>query len=78
VVVHTDSQYAIGVLSKGWKAKANTELIRVIRALLAARKGQARLRARPRRVPLNESAPTRSRGSRFKPPNEPQSGVSRP
>lgn len=34
VVVHTDSQYAIGVLSKGWKAKANGELIAQIRALL--------------------------------------------
>jgi ribonuclease HI len=27
VVVHTDSQYAIGVLTKGWKAKANQQLI---------------------------------------------------
>jgi ribonuclease HI len=27
VVVHTDSKYAIGVLSLGWKAKANQELI---------------------------------------------------
>ena len=35
VVVHTDSQYAIGVLSKGWKAKANGELIAKIRKLLA-------------------------------------------
>jgi len=25
--VHTDSQYAIGVLTKGWKAKANQQLI---------------------------------------------------
>jgi ribonuclease HI len=34
VRVHTDSKYAIGVLSMGWKAKANTELIgRVRRAL---------------------------------------------
>jgi ribonuclease HI len=39
VVVHTDSQYAIGVLSKGWKAKANTELIMRIRALLSGRTG---------------------------------------
>jgi ribonuclease HI len=39
VVVHTDSQYAIGVLSKGWKAKANTELIMRIRALLSGRAG---------------------------------------
>ncbi|MBL8741705.1 MAG: ribonuclease HI, partial [Myxococcales bacterium] len=40
VVVHTDSQYAIGVLSKGWKAKANTDLNMRIRALLSARSGQ--------------------------------------
>jgi ribonuclease HI len=33
-VVHTDSQYSIGVLSKGWKAKANQELIASIRQAL--------------------------------------------
>ena len=27
LVIHTDSAYAIGVLSKGWKAKANLALI---------------------------------------------------
>ena len=27
VVVHTDSSYSIGILDKGWKAKANKELI---------------------------------------------------
>ena len=32
-VVHTDSQYAIGVLSKGWKAKANQELVERMRTL---------------------------------------------
>lgn len=31
VVVHTDSQYAIGVLTKGWKAKANQELIATLK-----------------------------------------------
>ena len=31
VLVHTDSQYAIGVLTKGWKAKANQELIATIK-----------------------------------------------
>jgi ribonuclease HI len=30
--VHTDSQYAIGVLTKGWKAKANQELIAALKA----------------------------------------------
>jgi len=35
--VHTDSQYAIGVLTKGWKAKANQELIAGLRELLKGR-----------------------------------------
>jgi ribonuclease HI len=34
--IHTDSSYAIGVLSKGWKAKANQELIARMRRRLAA------------------------------------------
>lgn len=34
VVLCTDSQYAIGVLSKGWKAKANQGLIAEIKATL--------------------------------------------
>jgi ribonuclease HI len=33
--VYTDSSYAIGVLSKGWKAKANQELIAKIKRRLA-------------------------------------------
>jgi ribonuclease HI len=39
VHVHTDSGYAIGVLSKGWRAKANQTLIERVRKLLAARPG---------------------------------------
>jgi ribonuclease HI len=35
--VFTDSQYAIGVLQKGWKAKANQTLIADIKALLKGR-----------------------------------------
>jgi ribonuclease HI len=35
VVIHTDSSYAIGVLTKNWKAKANQELIAQIRQKLA-------------------------------------------
>lgn len=31
VRIHTDSKYAIGVLSMGWKAKANTELVAKVR-----------------------------------------------
>ena len=41
-VVHTDSQYAIGVGStKGWKAKANVELIAGVKVALARRSGCA-------------------------------------
>lgn len=36
VRVHTDSSYAIGLLSKGWKAKANQDLVARIRRQLAA------------------------------------------
>jgi ribonuclease HI len=35
VKVHSDSTYAIGVVSKGWKAKANKELVARIRELAA-------------------------------------------
>ena len=35
--VHTDSQYSIGVLTKGWKAKANVELVGKIVKLVKAR-----------------------------------------
>lgn len=35
VLVYTDSSYAIGVLSLGWKAKANVELVAEIRDALA-------------------------------------------
>ncbi|MFO0554993.1 MAG: ribonuclease H [Polyangiaceae bacterium] len=37
VLVNTDSQYAIGVLARGWKAKANGELVERIRKALAQR-----------------------------------------
>jgi ribonuclease HI len=33
VVVYSDSAYAIGLLSQGWKAKANVELVAELRAL---------------------------------------------
>jgi ribonuclease HI len=55
-VVHTDSQYAIGVLQKGWKAKANGEL--VAKAKRAVEERRARLVYVPGHagVPLNERA----------------------
>jgi ribonuclease HI len=37
LAVYTDSKYAIGVLSLGWKAKANQELVARIRGKLAGR-----------------------------------------
>lgn len=57
VRVHTDSSYAIGVLQKGWKAKANPELIATIRKELA-RRPFVRLVYVPGHagVPLNERA----------------------
>jgi ribonuclease HI len=56
IVVHTDSQYAIGVLQKGWKAKANGEL--VARAKRVVEERGARLVYVPghQGVPLNERA----------------------
>jgi ribonuclease HI len=36
-VIKTDSQYSIGVLQKGWKAKANQELVAELRAALRTR-----------------------------------------
>ncbi len=33
VYVHSDSSYSIGLLTKGWKAKANVELVARLRAL---------------------------------------------
>lgn len=35
IVIHTDSEYSIGVLVRGWNAKANRELILSIRKLLS-------------------------------------------
>jgi ribonuclease HI len=56
VVVHTDSQYAIGVLQKGWRPKVNQEL--VARAKRAVETRGARLVYVPGHsgVPLNERA----------------------
>ncbi len=56
-VIHTDSQYSIGVLSKGWKAKANQELIRQVKAKLAERSGVSFVYVPGHAgVPLNERA----------------------
>ncbi len=56
-VVHTDSQYAIGVLTKGWKAKANQELIAGIKSALSKRVGWRVVYVPGHAgVPLNERA----------------------
>jgi ribonuclease HI len=57
LVVHTDSQYAIGVLTKNWKAKANQELIARIKQRMQA-VPRLRLVYVPGHagVPLNERA----------------------
>ncbi|MEO5731281.1 MAG: ribonuclease H, partial [Byssovorax sp.] len=36
-MIYTDSQYSIGVLQKGWKAKANVELVAKLRQVLKTR-----------------------------------------
>ncbi|MFO0755710.1 MAG: ribonuclease H [Byssovorax sp.] len=56
-VIRTDSQYSIGVLQKGWKAKANVELVAELKAKLKQRR-QTRLEYVPghSNVLLNERA----------------------
>ena len=56
LVLHTDSQYAIGVLTKGWKAKANTELIERIRKALDKRRVRFIYVPGHAGVPMNERA----------------------
>jgi ribonuclease HI len=36
VRIHTDSKYCIGILTRGWKARANLELVAAVKAALAA------------------------------------------
>jgi ribonuclease HI len=55
-VVHTDSQYAIGVLQKGWKAKANGELVTRTKEAVAARRARLVYVPGHAGVPLNERA----------------------
>jgi ribonuclease HI len=57
MTIFTDSQYSIGVLQKGWKAKANTELVAEVKEALKARK-RTRLQYVPGHagVSLNERA----------------------
>ena len=56
VAIHTDSKYAIGVLTLGWKAKANTDLIFRARAELAGRNVRLVYVPGHAGVPMNERA----------------------
>jgi ribonuclease HI len=56
IVVHTDSQYAIGVLQKGWKAKANQELVAQVKRVVQQRGALLRYVPGHDGVPLNERA----------------------
>ena len=62
--IHTDSQYSIGVLQRGWRAKANQELVAELRRRLAAH-GAVELVYVPGHsgVPLNERADALARDS---------------
>lgn len=61
-VIYTDSQYTIGVVQKGWKAKANAELVAELREALSER-DETRLAYVPGHsgVLLNERADTLAR-----------------
>jgi ribonuclease HI len=64
IAVHTDSQYAIGVLTKGWKAKANGTLIEELRDILRERAHVRFVHVRGHAgVPLNERADQLARES---------------
>jgi ribonuclease HI len=56
IVVHTDSQYAIGVLQKGWKAKVNQELIARTKRLVQERRALLVYVPGHQGVSLNERA----------------------
>jgi ribonuclease HI len=56
IVIHTDSKYAIGVLTKNWKAKVNGELIAKTKRLVQERRAQLEYVPGHSGVPLNERA----------------------
>ena len=55
--IHTDSQYTIGVCTKGWKAKKNTELVSELRTALAKHGNTQLIYVKGHAgIPLNERA----------------------
>jgi ribonuclease HI len=56
IVVHTDSQYAIGVLQKGWKAKVNQELVARTKRMVESRGAKLLYVPGHQGVSLNERA----------------------
>jgi ribonuclease HI len=56
LVVHTDSQYAIGVLQKGWRPKANRELVAVAKEAVQERRARLVYVPGHQGVSLNERA----------------------
>jgi len=56
LIIRTDSQYTIGILQKGWKAKANTELIAKLRETLRRRPARIEYVPGHSGVILNERA----------------------
>ena len=57
VRLYTDSNYAIGVLTKGWKAKANVELVAAVKKALARLEDVSLHHVRGHAgIPLNERA----------------------
>ncbi|HLK36364.1 MAG TPA: ribonuclease H [Polyangiaceae bacterium] len=61
LVVYTDSKYAIGVLQKDWKAKANQDLVERTKQLVKARRARLVYVPGHQGVPLNELADTLAR-----------------
>jgi ribonuclease HI len=56
ILVKTDSKYAIGVLSKGWKAKANQELVAETKRLVQSRRARLEYVPGHAGVSMNERA----------------------
>ncbi|MGH7271969.1 MAG: ribonuclease HI [Polyangiaceae bacterium] len=63
IIVHTDSQYAIGVIQKGWKAKANREIVAQTKRLVGERGARLVYVPGHQGVPLNERADALARES---------------